>query len=132
MSVPLGERLKGARTARSLSLEAVGRDAKISQGYLHKLEAGSVTSPSPHVLKRLSEVLDVPYRDLMALAGYLLPDDDATAPRPKSSGKPRTGGPAASNAQLLGHLEALRAEVADLRAQQDEILTALRRLGDSG
>ncbi len=128
MSEALGERLKAARTVRNLSLEAVGREAKISQGYLHKLEAGRVTNPSPHVLQRLSGVLDIPYRDLMVLAGYLLPGDDAVggpaAERP--AGPPR----AATNAQLLGHLEALRTDVADLRATQQRILDALQRRSD--
>jgi transcriptional regulator with XRE-family HTH domain len=125
MSEALGERLKAARTVRSLSLEAVAREAKISQGYIHKLEGGTVGSPSPHVLQRLSDVLDIPYRDLMNLAGYLLPGDDAVGTGPPQ----RPAGPAraATNAQLLGHLEALRTEVADLRATQQQILEVLAR-----
>jgi transcriptional regulator with XRE-family HTH domain len=123
MSEALGERLKAARTVRSLSLEAVARDAQISQGYIHKLEGGRVSNPSPPVLQRLSGVLDIPYRDLMSLAGYLLPGDDATG----GAAAERPAGPqrAATNAQLLGHLEALRTEVADLRATQQRILDAL-------
>jgi transcriptional regulator with XRE-family HTH domain len=126
MTEELGERLKAARTVRNLSLEAVGREAKISQGYLHKLEGGRVSNPSPHVLHRLGGVLDIPYRDLMALAGYLLPGDDAVAEGARPAGPPR----AATNAQLLGHLEALRTEVADLRATQQRILDALKSRAD--
>jgi transcriptional regulator with XRE-family HTH domain len=119
MSTDLGQRLKAARTVRGLSLDAVGREAKVSQGYLHKLEAGRVANPSPRVLQRLSAVLDIPYRDLMDLAGYLMPDEDNAQGR--SVARPST----ATNAQLLGHVEALRADVADLRAVQRRILEAV-------
>jgi ribosome-binding protein aMBF1 (putative translation factor) len=68
MRTQLGEQLKRARTARGLSLERASGEARISQGYLHKLEAGRVNNPSPRVLQRLGEVLGVPYRRLMELA----------------------------------------------------------------
>jgi len=32
-----------------------------------------VTSPNPRVLQRLADVLDVSYRELMELTGYLMP-----------------------------------------------------------
>jgi transcriptional regulator with XRE-family HTH domain len=102
MTEALGARLKGARIARRMSLETVSSEAKISQGYLHKLEAGRVRSPNPRVLQRLSGVLEVPYRDLMALADYLLPADDAAA------------------------LEALRRQVAELQVGQERLFELLR------
>jgi transcriptional regulator with XRE-family HTH domain len=103
MTEALGARLKGARIARRMSLETVSSEAKISQGYLHKLEAGRVRSPNPRVLQRLSGVLEVPYRDLMALADYLLPADDAAAA-----------------------LEALRRQVAELQVGQERLFELLR------
>jgi len=102
----LGDELKRARSARGLSLESASRAARISQGYLHKLEAGGVDSPSPRVLQRLSEVLGVPYRRLMELADYLMPEEDVM---PKPS-------PAPTNAEIVRLLEAIRAELAELRA----------------
>jgi transcriptional regulator with XRE-family HTH domain len=104
----LGDELKRARAARGLSLESASRAAKISQGYLHKLEADGVNSPSPRVLQRLSEVLGVPYRRLMELADYLMPEESEPM-----AAKPA---PAPTNAEILRLLEAVRAELAELRA----------------
>lgn len=61
------------RELRGLSLRAVAEPAGISPTYLQKLERGSVESPSPHALHGLAEVLDTPYANLMALAGYVVP-----------------------------------------------------------
>lgn len=69
----LGRQLREVRKYRRLSLQAVAGPAKISAAYLQKLERGEVKEPSPHVLYRLSEALDVPYSDLMRLAEYVVP-----------------------------------------------------------
>jgi transcriptional regulator with XRE-family HTH domain len=70
----LGTRLRDVRELRGLSLRAVADPAGISAAYLQKLERGSVESPSPHALHALAEVLDTSYSDLMALAGYVVPE----------------------------------------------------------
>ena len=62
------------RSALGLSLKAVADPAEISTTYLQKLEGGEVKSPSPNVLHRLAETLNVPYPELMRLAGYVVPD----------------------------------------------------------
>lgn len=67
----LGTELQKAREKRGASLDAVARPAKISAAYLHKLERGVVSTPSPRVLNRLAGALDLPYFRLMELAGYL-------------------------------------------------------------
>jgi transcriptional regulator with XRE-family HTH domain len=72
----LGDRLREVRTIRGLSLKGVAEPAEISNAYLQKLEGGDVQQPSPHVLHRLSKVLDVPYAALMELAGYVIPQTD--------------------------------------------------------
>ena len=59
MTEELGERLQQARKAKKLSLEAAAAPAKISPAYLHKLEAGRVNTPSPRVLLRLGEALEL-------------------------------------------------------------------------
>ena len=74
MGSPLGEQLRTVRKVRGLSLKAVAGPAQISTAYLQKLEAGEVRQPSPNVLHRLSEALEVPYAGLMELAGYVVPD----------------------------------------------------------
>ena len=71
MLTKLGKELRKARDKKDASLEAVAGPAKISGAYLHKLEHGTVGSPSPRVLARLAKVLDISYLRLMELAGYL-------------------------------------------------------------
>lgn len=134
MRIELGERLRQARATRALSLEAASRMAKISQGYLHKLEAGRVENPSPRVLQRLSEVLDVPYGRLMELADYLLPrEEPAGAPQPKEdptmATQAQTGTP--TNRELMRLLQSALDELAQLGRGQRELAVALQRLADS-
>jgi transcriptional regulator with XRE-family HTH domain len=107
----LGERLQRARKARKLSLDATAEPARISPAYLHKLEAGRVNTPSPRVLLRLAEVLELPYWELMDLAGYV----------PSGSPPPKAGTPRAAptadytTRRIVELLEELRAEVAEVR-----------------
>jgi len=67
----LGIELKKARDHMGASLQAIADTAKISAAYLHKLERGEVSSPSPRVLHRLASSVGLPYLGLMELAGYL-------------------------------------------------------------
>lgn len=73
----LGDTLRALRELKGKSLKAVAEPADISTAYLLKLEKGQVSSPSPHVLHRLSEELDTPYMGLMRLAGYVVPDESS-------------------------------------------------------
>jgi transcriptional regulator with XRE-family HTH domain len=96
MLTKLAKELRRAREKKGTSLEAVAGPAKISGAYLHKLEHGAVSSPSPRVLARLAKVLDVSYLRLMELAGYL--DEEQLA-----EARMRTPSPAPhplANAQL--------------------------------
>lgn len=76
MIVSVGAVLRQAREVRGHSSIETARRARISPAYLSKLESDAVRRPSPAVLHRLSEVLGVPYADLMALVGYPLPGID--------------------------------------------------------
>jgi GTP cyclohydrolase I len=69
----LARRLADARRQRGRTLKAVAVEAEISQAYLQKLEAGLVGEPSPHILRSLAGALDLPYAELLELAGYDLP-----------------------------------------------------------
>jgi transcriptional regulator with XRE-family HTH domain len=71
MLAELGNELRKAREAKGVSLESVANPAEISAAYLHKIERGNVSSPSPRVLARLAAVLEISYLHLMELAGYL-------------------------------------------------------------
>lgn len=132
MREELGQTLNRARAAQGLSLDAASRAAKISQGYLHKLEAGRVENPSPRVLQRLGEVLGVPYRQLMELADYLMPDEQ-TSP----SGHPvreevavakttTDTDRAPTNRELARLLEEVLRELADVRRGQEDLARAVR------
>lgn len=82
----LGKELRESRKARQASLETVATSASISAPYLLKLERGQVNNPSPRVLARIAQALEVPYLRLMELAGYLDEADLASlegrAPQP--------------------------------------------------
>ena len=86
MLVALGDRIRERRKAQRASLETVGAAAHISGPYVLKLERGEVNSPSPRVLARIARALNIPYLELMELAGYLDEEDLAAlrgrTPRP--------------------------------------------------
>jgi transcriptional regulator with XRE-family HTH domain len=86
-STELGKALMHARTIKGRSLRAVAEPAGISPTYLQKLERGDVGDPSPNVLHRLSEQLDLDYSDLMRRAGYVMP----TSARKKTAAGSRGG-----------------------------------------
>lgn len=76
----LGSRLRQLREARRLSLRNLEDLTGLSNGYLSLLENDKVKQPKPPVLHKLAEALDVPYIELMGLAGYLSDRDGAWAP----------------------------------------------------
>ena len=78
MGVSVGTVLRQAREVRGLSSTETARSAEISSAYLSKLENDAVKRPSPEVLHRLSEVLGVPYAELMEIVGHPLPSVDAS------------------------------------------------------
>ena len=82
MAGSLGATLKQARAVRGLSVVDAARAATISPAYLSRLESDAVKKPSPQVLHQLSQVLGMPYAQLMRLSGYPvpgLPDQAAAA-----------------------------------------------------
>ena len=73
----MGDHLRTTRERLHLSTQSAAAQADISPGYLFKLESGYVGTPSPRVLYRLSQVLEINYWQLMNLAGYVVPEDYA-------------------------------------------------------
>src|SRR5512135_2794367 len=63
-----------------MSAVDAARAAGISAAYLSKLEHDAVKRPSPPILHRLSEVLSVPYAELMRLSGYQVADPSGPGP----------------------------------------------------
>ena len=126
----LASSLKEARSSQRMTLETASEAAKISPAYLHKLEAGRVQTPSPHVLRRLATVLGVPYLTLMTLAGYLAHSESAAGAERTADGTPgRRGRPmkrsttsgSPTNAEIVRLLQAVQVELTELRRGQDEL-----------
>jgi transcriptional regulator with XRE-family HTH domain len=111
----LGQLLHTGRSALNLSLQQTADRAGCSPGYIHKLEADKVQSPSPHVLSGLSEALGISYDELMRAAGY------ATSGANKND-KVRTS-PRFSNMHIVAMIEELQMEVRSIRALLEESQT---------
>mgnify|MGYP001600511134 CR=1 FL=1 len=71
MANQLASELKQLREIRGYSLRQVEKATGVSNAYLSQLECGNAAKPSPDKLARLSKFYDVPYEQLMELAGYL-------------------------------------------------------------
>src|SRR5579883_857841 len=68
----LGRRLAEARRALGRSQRDIAQEARISPGYLPRIETGR-NRPDPLVLRSLARVLNLDYDELAALAGYRSP-----------------------------------------------------------
>lgn len=71
MGKTLADELRRIRGVRGHSLRKVEELTGISNAYLSQLESGKAEHPSPHVLHKLAACYEVPYEELMKVAGYL-------------------------------------------------------------
>lgn len=76
----LGEYLKQARERKGWSNREVSRQIGVHYSYITRIEQGHYSKPSPEILKRLANALEVPEEDLFALAGHELPENLPTFP----------------------------------------------------
>jgi len=67
----LGTYLIRIRIDRGMTISELSRRSGISHPYLSQLENGRIATPSPHVLRKIADALQVPYLDLLVEAGYL-------------------------------------------------------------
>lgn len=65
----IGEIIAEAREKKGLSQRQLAKLAKINNSELSKIEAGIRKDPSPKILRKISNVLDVNYSDLMYMIG---------------------------------------------------------------
>ncbi|TDB38236.1 MAG: XRE family transcriptional regulator [Actinobacteria bacterium] len=86
MPKSLGSELARIRHLRGASLKVVSDAAGMSPTYLQRLERDEIASPSPNKLHALASALEVPYVELMKLAGYVVPRDKPTSSEPISRG----------------------------------------------
>jgi transcriptional regulator with XRE-family HTH domain len=59
----LGAALRKLRDRRTLSTREIGKLAEIDHAYIHRLETGDKTSPSPEIVQKLLTVLKTNERD---------------------------------------------------------------------
>lgn len=69
----LGEELTRMRKKSGLTLRRVEAAIGVSNAYLSQLENGKIKTPSPNILFKLSQLFGGSYEDLMAKAGYPVP-----------------------------------------------------------
>ncbi len=65
----IGEVITEAREKANLSQRQLAKIANINNSELSKIEAGIRKEPSPKILRRISNVIDVNYSDLMYMIG---------------------------------------------------------------
>jgi transcriptional regulator with XRE-family HTH domain len=61
----LGRRVKRVREARGLTQVALAKRARVTQGFVSKVEAGVQRDPGVAVLQRLAKALGVPVTALL-------------------------------------------------------------------
>jgi HTH-type transcriptional regulator, competence development regulator len=76
----LGSFLASARQHKQLTLRAVEAETGISNAYISQLETGKIRSPSPTILRKLSDLYNVPYTSVLDLAGYPVPESSNLDP----------------------------------------------------
>lgn len=65
----IGEVIAEAREKKGLSQRQLAKIANINNSELSKIESGIRKEPSPKILRKISNVLDVNYNDLMYMIG---------------------------------------------------------------
>jgi len=108
----LGNLLSEARAAHELTLQDVAARAGCSSGYVHKLEADLVRTPSPRVLAGLADALGLVYDELMTAVGYEAPTSGHEAPTRRHP----TAVKRYSNAHIVELLEQLQRDVDEVKS----------------
>lgn len=65
------EQLRDMRKMKGFTIRELADRSGVSAAYISQLENGNRGVPSPDVLMKLSEGLNMPYTELMQIAGYL-------------------------------------------------------------
>lgn len=75
--------LKDIRKQKGFTIREVAHRSGVSAAYISQLENGNRGIPSPDIIQKLSDGLNVSYTELMKAAGYL-----EAKPSPPSSSEP--------------------------------------------
>ena len=65
----IGELIAEAREKKGLSQRQLAKIAKISNAELSKIESGEREIPNPKTLRKISNIIDVNYNDMMYMIG---------------------------------------------------------------
>ncbi len=65
-----GEILRSEITGHGLTLESVAKAAKTHKGYISGICTGTLNPPSPKLVRRLCEILDLDCGRMLALAAF--------------------------------------------------------------
>jgi transcriptional regulator with XRE-family HTH domain len=76
----LGKILQAKREALKLSIREVARQTELTPSTIMRIEQGQRAAPSPDVLAKLAEVLELSLAELYTLAGYAVPKDLPSMP----------------------------------------------------
>ena len=82
---PLGSTLKQGRTRKALSLRAVERRTGIKSGHLSQIETGVIAKPDMAILWDLSLLYELPFGELIRLAGHSSGVDGAGRARQRTT-----------------------------------------------
>lgn len=78
------EQLRDMRKMKGFTIRELADRSGVSAAYISQLENGNRGVPSPDVLMKLSEGLNMPYTELMHIAGYLEKTGEPEETLPKS------------------------------------------------
>ena len=71
MKSEFGRFLRERRKQMGLTLQSLAKLSGVSQTYLTNIENGKRGIPSPEILNKLADPLEISYKELMEKAGYL-------------------------------------------------------------
>jgi len=71
----LGKKLRQARVTKDLTPYGLGKVSGVHRRTIEDLEAGVTRNPSPEILARLAEHLDLTLADVYSLVGYSVPKE---------------------------------------------------------
>jgi transcriptional regulator with XRE-family HTH domain len=66
----LGNLIKKKRTDLGLTVRSLAEKSGVNNGYISLIENGKTKKPSPDILRKLSNSLELDYSSLMMMAGY--------------------------------------------------------------
>ena len=79
-AVSLGELVRQAREGRGWSLSRLAERVGVHRASINRIESGEFVQPAIDIVQRLAVALELDEADLLALAGYRIPERLPTLP----------------------------------------------------